>query len=94
MSTDPITLSLTVPIKDGNDDVTELKFKRPNAGDFAAMDEAKGQQSGAQVLLARSCNLSVKAVKQLDGYDYLQAMEVIGSFLQKPRPTGEISSET
>jgi hypothetical protein len=81
-------LELAIPIKDGNDEVKTLTFKRPTAADFAAMDEVKGQQTGTQVLLSRCCNLPMKIIRQLDGYDLVQASEIIGGFLQSAPKTG------
>jgi hypothetical protein len=94
MSTAPITLELTIPVKDGNDDVTVLSFRRPTAADFEAMDSAKGSHSGMIALIARVCNLPVKTVRSLDGFDYVKASEVVSDFLPSAHQTGVTSSET
>ena len=85
------TLLLTTPVANGENELHELVFRRPVAADFAAMDEARGEQAAAQRLIAQVCDVPLKVVRQLDGYDYLQASAVIGNFLLKPRQTGAAS---
>jgi hypothetical protein len=89
-----LVLPLTTEVadgKDGRDTVVELRFRRPTAGDILAMDEEKGSQAGIAVMVSRLCGLPKKLVHKLDGYDYLQASEVVGYFLTRPRKTGETS---
>jgi len=78
-------LQLTMPVKDGNDEVTSLTFRRPTAADLAAMDEAKGEVAKTIRSVSRATRMPVKVIEKLDGYDFLQAGAVVGDFLSRPR---------
>jgi hypothetical protein len=84
-------LILKTAIKDGNDEITELTFRRPTAGDFMATDDVKGTHACMIKLMSLTCATSVKALKQLDGYDYMEAAKIINGFLPSDLQIGGTS---
>ena len=74
-------LRLTTPIKHGNEEITELKFRKPLARDlkkFDARDITK--YSNSLELSSILCALPVSVLENMDAVDLMRCNGVINNF--------------
>lgn len=84
-----IKISLSCPIKVGCEEVKSLIFNRLNARKMRAMDSEKGEIGKGIVLIAKSANIPVFSVEQLDYADFAKISEALESFLSSSPKTGK-----
>lgn len=81
---------LKVPIKFGQDTITELTFRRPTAKDFRAFPVGLNPTIG-QVLDVGSllCGHPPVVMNKLDPVDMVEVVTIVTGFLEPGQTTGE-----
>ena len=87
---------LTVPILDGTEHISELRFmRRPNFGDLEAADAATGGVGRVLILTARLTGLTPREAREIDARDVEAVSEAVAALLEGEDeddavpPTGE-----
>lgn len=77
------TLTLSEPITHGEDEVRELRIRKPTARDLEVTDSVQGDVKKANTLLAHLSGQSLAAVRKLSARDTVAAQEVVASYMGK-----------
>lgn len=88
---DPVVVTLKVPVQFGTETVTEFRLRRPKAKDFRRMPMEP--KLGDLIDLAGSLAGQPKAVvDELDFEDLGKVLEVVGGFVPGGRESGSTAS--
>lgn len=86
----PYTLKLAHPIQYGERNVEELVFnRRLKAKDFKGIVSTNIKFDDMMSLIARITGESRSLIEEMDSEDFMGASEVVNSFLESGRTTGE-----
>ncbi len=84
-----ITVSLYFPLASGTERISEIKLRRPRAGDLKKIDESKSSDiAKGETLMAALSGRAVSEITRLDGADFALCSNVIGFLQRPPRRTG------
>lgn len=79
------TLTLSEPITHGEEELRELRIRKPTARDLECTDAVQGDVKKANTLLAHLSGQSLAAIRKLSAADTVAAQEVVASYLGKSR---------
>lgn len=73
---------LKVPIRNGADWISELRFlRRAEFGDLEAAEDAKGSMGRVVVLVSRLCNLTLREARSIDAVDVENVANAVAEIL-------------
>ncbi len=76
------------PVDIAGETLSQLKVRRPNAGDLMAMDDASGDIGKLIKLLSSCADEPESTIKKLDGEDLTGAGMIVKGFLSPGQATG------
>lgn len=77
-----LVVPLTVPIRDGGEEIREVRFTRwPNFGDLEAADDCKGNMGKVVILVSRLANLTVREVREIAARDMEAVSNAVSELL-------------
>lgn len=76
------------PVDIAGETLSQLKVRRPNAGDMMAMDDASGDIGKLIKLLSSCADEPESTIKKLDGEDLAGAGNIVKAFLLPGQATG------
>jgi hypothetical protein len=77
-----LVVPLSVPIYDGAELVSELRFsRRPNFGDLEAADDAQGNMGRVVILVSRLACLTPREARSIDAADVEAVAEAVAELL-------------
>lgn len=87
---EPVVLKLGEPIRQGSEEITELKIRKPKAKDFRTlpMEPSMGDILN---LAGRLCGQPPSVIDELGMEDTLKLMDIVGNFIEPGQPTGKTS---
>ena len=87
--TNPITITLGIPVFIDGSTITELSIRRPKVRDLRALEEATqvkpSQLDQGAALLSLLAGIPEAAVEEMDATDFARASEVIAGFFEGAR---------
>lgn len=83
----PITRTFKGAEGERQEQVTEVRVRKPLAGDLVVMD-GKGEIAGSQALLAVLTDLSLKDIQRLEVEDFMALSGILQGFLPAGLTTG------
>lgn len=78
---DPIKIQLKTPITFGRDEIKELSFREPVAGDFFGLPIDKQTVGDVMALASPLCGKPPAALAKLSLADMKEVLEVVGGFM-------------
>lgn len=90
---EPIIIKLQTPINFGSDKITELKIRKPFAKDFRDMP-LEPKMGDLLDVTAKLSGQAPSVIDQLDPTDLMEVMAVVGKFMRRGQPTGEVTSDS
>ena len=79
--TNKITVQLSQPITDGENQITELSFREANVGDMIAADGIEGDFAKTAAILASMAGVPLQTFKQLPVRDLNKITQATAGFL-------------
>ncbi|WP_432721292.1 phage tail assembly protein [Jeongeupia wiesaeckerbachi] len=80
-ATYPIVITLSRPVRFGDDDITELKLREPLAGDFRALNEPSDVFASSLNLAAELAGLPASVIDRLGLDDTQAVIKAVNPFL-------------
>lgn len=84
-------IPLKEPLKEGSKTITELRLRRPKAGDLRALDTATGEVGRVLALAASLSGEFEKVLDRLGIEDFMTLNQVLDGFLPSGLGTGPAS---
>lgn len=87
--TNPITITLGIPVFIDGSTITELSIRRPKVRDLRTLEQAtqgkSSQLDQGAALLSLLAGIPEAAVEEMDATDFARASEVIAGFFEGAR---------
>ncbi|WP_294948310.1 phage tail assembly protein [Sulfurivirga sp.] len=74
-------IELSVPLKDGGNEITALKLRRPTVRDLLVMDGVQGDLHKTVRMIAQLADLPPDVIEQMDVKDFEKASTAVADFL-------------
>ncbi len=87
MAKKQIEITLVEPVKNGDEEISVIKLKRPKVKHLKAMDRVQGDVSKVIEMISELANVPPSVVGEFDLDDLEKCNNFIAGFVKKPQAT-------